>query len=86
MGIYERPPHVANFTITDSKLSVKSFFLINVHIKPTNVLNEASELRSVVDEILSENSNHNIAVMGDFNFDCNYISGKIMNVYFDKKI
>ena len=41
------------------------------------VVSEASGLRDVVDEILLENSNHNIAVMGDFNFDCNYISGII---------
>ena len=75
LNVYERPPHVAKFLITSSKVSIREFFVLNVHLRPENVLLESLELRNVVDEILLEDSDHNIAILGDFNFDCDYISG-----------
>ena len=75
-AIYDRPPYVAKFSIENSNLSLKEFFLGNVHIRPTNVLNETLELRYVVNEILAFGETKNIGILGDFNFDCQYISGK----------
>jgi deoxyribonuclease-1/deoxyribonuclease-1-like protein len=77
LGVYERPPYVAKFQISESTVSIRDFYVLNVHLRPQNVFLESLDLRNVVDEILLEDSNHNIAVLGDFNFDCDYISGKL---------
>ena len=47
--------------------------MINIHLKPSNVLNESLALRGVVNEIFE--TNKNILIMGDMNFDCKYMSG-----------
>ncbi len=46
--------------------------MINLHLKPANVLAESLELRNVIDEILVRSKN--VLVMGDMNFDCRYMS------------
>lgn len=47
--------------------------MINIHLKPSNVLNESLALRPVINEIYK--TNKNILIMGDMNFDCKYMSG-----------
>ena len=87
-SVYDRPPHIVNIQVADPELSVNRFSLVNVHIRPTKVVNESLELRDVVDEhrrrMTTKESNddkgrhedyaNNIAIMGDFNFDCDYVS------------
>ncbi len=70
--VYERPPHVAHFHIKNSDLPLSFFSMINLHLKPANVLAESLELRNVIDEILVRSKN--VLVMGDMNFDCRYMS------------
>lgn len=76
--VFDRPPFIAEFNISDSNLSIKEFTLMNVHLRPKVVYNETLGLRTVVDQYLekSNSSGKNIAIMGDFNFDCSYISAK----------
>lgn len=71
--IYDRSPYVGQFNIENTDLPVKDFSMINLHLKPWNVLNESLALRKVVDEINLYNDN--IIIMGDMNFDCRYIAG-----------
>lgn len=72
---YDRPPYVAKFRVQDPLLSIKEFVLMNLHIRPTNVFEETKELRDVVNRhLLMYDSNENIAIIGDYNFDCSYIN------------
>lgn len=50
---------------------------MNVHLRTQAVYNETMKLRAVTDEYLAENDvrHHNVAIIGDYNFDCGYISG-----------
>ena len=80
--IYERPPHTGKFRISSKKLSnIKEFYLSNIHTRPTDVLFEVLAYNYVLDEIvqnegLTDRNNYNVAIMGDFNFGCTYISAK----------
>ena len=71
--IYDRPPYIAEFKILDSSLSIKDFTLMNVHLRPTDVFTESIALRKVVDRYQA-GVIKNIAILGDFNIDCSYIS------------
>jgi hypothetical protein len=72
---YDRPPYVAKFKIQDPLLSLKEFVLMGVHLRPTNVFNESKELRDVTNRhLLLYDVNENIAILGDYNFGCSYIS------------
>ena len=82
--VYDRPPYIASFYIQNSGLSINKFILGNVHLRPTHVLSEALELRNVIDSIKKSEPNLNMAVIGDFNMDCSYISQANRNkVYSD---
>ncbi len=48
--------------------------MINLHLRPDNVLNESLALRGAIREI-NYKYNDNILIMGDMNFDCKYMSG-----------
>lgn len=72
-GIYDRLPYVAHFQIENTEFPVKSFSMINLHLKPSNVLNESLALRPVINDI-KDKYNENIIIMGDMNFDCRYMS------------
>lgn len=79
-SIYDRPPYIVNFNITDNlnrnddtqTISHKQFSLINLHLRPTHVLNESLELRNVIDKHRSyfnkTNFENNIIIMVYNNF------------------
>ncbi|CAF0994047.1 unnamed protein product [Brachionus calyciflorus] len=73
-NVYGRPPFIAEFRILDSQLSIKEFTLMNLHIRPSYVFSETSAFRTVVDRY-QNGVEKNIAIMGDLNFDCSFISG-----------
>ena len=53
-SVYDRPPYVVNFNISyenaEIEASLTQFSLVNLHLRPTQVLNESLELRNVVDK------------------------------------
>ncbi|CAF0807827.1 unnamed protein product [Brachionus calyciflorus] len=71
--VYDRPPFIAEFKVLDTSLSIKEFTLMNLHLRPTAVFIESLGLRKVVDRYRA-GSVKNIAILGDFNIDCSYIS------------
>jgi hypothetical protein len=70
---FERPPFIVTFKVNNSSLN--EFGLVNVHLRPAEVYNESIALKKVAENYLDNHSNKNLAIMGDFNFDCSYISG-----------
>ena len=74
--IYDRPPHIVKFHTTNYSLSLNEFSLVNVHLRPTAVVNESLALKNVVDEYKRLTNESNIAILGDMNFDCSYCSNK----------
>lgn len=76
MLIYDRPPYIVKFQVSNYSLSLDTFSLVNVHLRPTAVLNESLELRNVVDKYKNLTKETNIAILGDLNFDCSYCSNK----------
>lgn len=87
--IFDRPPFIVEFKIFNTTLSIDKFTLMNIHLRPSYVLEESLALRQVVDwyyELNSKTKRH-VAILGDFNFDCSYISAanrdKVRNVLSD---
>lgn len=81
--VFERPPHIARFKVINSKKlsKIREFYLANVHIRPEHVYDEALAYNNVLDDIvkvegLTDTNNYNVAIMGDYNFGCDYISAK----------
>ncbi len=46
--IYDRPPHIVKFKVSNYSISLSEFSLVNVHLRPTAVVNESLELKNVV--------------------------------------
>lgn len=74
--IFDRPPFIVEFKIFNTSLKVDQLSLMNIHLRPSYVLEESLALRQVVDWYFNLNSNikKQIVILGDFNFDCSYIS------------
>lgn len=74
--IFDRPPFIVEFKIFNTSLSVDKFTFMNIHLRPSFVLEESLGLRQVVDwyNQLNNNIRKHIIILGDFNFDCSYIS------------
>lgn len=69
---YERPPYVADFEVKNSDLPVDKFTIVNINLKPSNALVENLALKEVVNKIYE--TNENVLIMGNMNFDCKYMS------------
>lgn len=74
--IFDRPPFIVEFKIFNTTLSLDKLTLMNIHLRPSFVLEESLGLRQVVDwyNQLNNNIRKHIVILGDFNFDCSYIS------------
>lgn len=69
-NVYERSPFVGHFKISNTNLPISDFYMINLHLKPTQVYEESFALRKVVTEI----KHPHIVIMGNMNFDCGYMA------------
>lgn len=71
LDVFEREPFIAIF---ENNNNFDRFFLIGIHVKPSDALNELNMLDDVFFELEdSLNLNHSI-LLGDFNADCSYLS------------
>ena len=55
-------------------LGIPDFFLVGVHIKPSDTVAELNALDDVYDQAASLFGTQNGALLGDFNADCSYLS------------
>ena len=77
--MFERQP----FILHTKLFSYKEVIFVGVHLKPNKVYQKFRYLRTVVDQF---KDNVGIVVLGDFNADCSYLSGrkkrKVRKYYF----
>jgi len=62
---WQRPPIMAKFSISNY-----SFSTYNIHIQPSDVYQELSNLEQII------NNEGNVMILGDLNADCNYYNTK----------
>ncbi|XP_075690169.1 deoxyribonuclease gamma-like [Rhinoderma darwinii] len=73
---FAREPFIVRFQ--SKKTAVKDFVLIPVHTTPKDSVQEIDELYDVYLEVKEKWKTQNIILLGDFNADGSYVSGKKM--------
>ncbi|XP_073349796.1 deoxyribonuclease-1 [Pagrus major] len=70
---FSREPFVVMFSSRYS--AVKNFVLIPQHTSPDSAVKEVNALYDVVADVRTRWNTNDIVLLGDFNTDCNYVSG-----------
>uniref|UniRef100_A0A8D3CUR0 Deoxyribonuclease n=2 Tax=Scophthalmus maximus TaxID=52904 RepID=A0A8D3CUR0_SCOMX len=70
---FSREPFVVMFS--SDHTAVKNFVLIPQHTSPDSAVKEVNALYDVVADVRSRWNTNDIALLGDFNTGCNYVSG-----------
>ncbi|XP_069824869.1 deoxyribonuclease gamma-like [Dendropsophus ebraccatus] len=74
---FAREPFIVRFE--SKKTAVKDFVLIPVHTTPKDSVQEIDELYDVYLDVKEKWGTQNIILLGDFNADGSYVSGRKMN-------
>ncbi|XP_072020341.1 uncharacterized protein [Amphiura filiformis] len=73
---FEREPMIVRFSAVDGCAEQKVFAMMAIHAKPDNAVVEIDYLADVYDDVVSTWGIEDVAIVGDFNADCNYVGAK----------